>query len=933
MVHNVPLLRPGQLLERRYRLGPLLARGGFGEVYEAADEQLGRPVALKYIYQPLDPAQLHNEVNILAAHAERLLFMPNVYSYWQGARGVGFFIVMEFVEGPTLKESRPLPWPADKVITFLRTLLGNLNDLHRYQIIHCDIKPVNIKATPDYQLSITVPYRLLDFGIARQVGETVISGASPHYSAPEQHGLGTSKIDHGVDLYALGATAYFLLTGYKPADSRNRYAAISRGDPDELRPPASLAADVPPGLAATVLDLLQLDRQRRPADTAAALALLEQRLVPTVVDGGAELRRQSTQTVPADAKSASGATPPMPPTAHPAQAIGTISLPVRQAGRNTTGQPALNADAGLRTPPAPAATPQAEPQAAALLDRYGNGVISGLAWDADGAALLIATSLGIYRYDVADTSLQLWQATTAAVTQFGITQQGNAAVFCSVNQLQLLPLDGAIPPASSAISLYDERVLSAPWSSTLALIGADTLRLVDLNDQTDELVLNVPSQIAGRVVALAADGQVVAFGVAGEVTYFSLRGQHQQLTDLPQPLADMALSLNGSVLALTGPDALVVWQADDALAQVFAHPGASRLALSSDGELLAVTDDSGVSLRLSYDGRTLPELEAADLPSVCWLSFCPRDQLLVAATAAELRIWRLADRSLVARLTDFGPNGVWLAPQSTTGFVSAGPELRVWALEADRLALQQSLAIEQPAGGVAATDAVLASAEGNQVVLRTQKDLAVAGRRVVLPAQHHGLALSPDGSRLVVAGAAAIVVSPVDAVGAEYQLALDAADAAEHVVFASDAGRFAVHSRGLVVVHALADGSELCTVRPRTPAAITALALSPDGTQLAAALGGVLTLWELSPGRARRLWQQACDGPQPHHLAFAADGAFLVALQGARATVWRLNAAAINPQPILCTHNDRVSDALVLAGGRRLVTAGEDGMLCLWAVE
>lgn len=399
-----PLLQPDLVLNDRYRVGAVLGRGGFGEVYEAFDMQLRRRVALKYIFQPLDPAQLHSEVAILAEHAEKLRFMPNVYAYWHGQRGAGFFIVMEYVPGPTLNESQ-VPWPAEQVIAFLRALLGNLRDLHRRGVVHCDIKPVNIKATPDENLSTHVPYRLLDFGIARRDENTGVAAASPHYAAPEQHGLGVDEIDQRADLYALGATAYFLLTGAKPRDARERFATRMHGEPDNLMLPSHVVAGLPAELDALLQRLMALDREGRPADAGVALALMDELL--------AESKRPEIE----------------PP-------IARDVAPDPHPGSAPT-EPASQLDLA----------PAAQPHLARLLHRQGNGIITGMAWEPGGAALLIASTLGVYRYDIAQAACTLWQATAQPVRQLGITRHGTAALIVTAGAAEVLLLSGGLAAA------------------------------------------------------------------------------------------------------------------------------------------------------------------------------------------------------------------------------------------------------------------------------------------------------------------------------------------------------------------------------------------------------------------------------------------------------------------------------------------------------
>lgn len=931
-MQSEPLLRPGELLERRYRLGPMLAFGGFGQVYEAYDIQLERRVALKYIFLQLDIAQLQNEVKILAAHAERLLFMPNVYSFWQGRGGSGFFIVMEFVEGPTLKQSEPHPWPAARVEKFLRALLGNLVDLQRHGIIHCDIKPVNIKATPDYQRSISVPYRLLDFGIARQSGQTVIAGASPNYSAPEQHGLGASRLDHRVDLYALGATAYFLLTGHKPADARDRFTALSRGEPDKLRPPASFGLKVPPGLVATVLDLLELDRERRPPDAAAALALLEQRLAPIA----------PAPQHPAVVQPARGTElvdqpqlPDVPPTLisriQPGPIKGKDATPPDQ--RSTAGQSDRDVGPNGRTPALPPAAASTASRPATLLHRQGCGVITGLAWAPDGETLLIGSTLGIYRYQLADGSCTLWHPSDSPIQTIAITDGGRQLIFYCDNHVWLRPLAGDQQAEIVKLALEGGRLLSAPLASALAIVGNDTLRMTDLSQPADEVAWELPPRLLGRVTASSADGQVIAFGVDNQLSIFSLPGEHQQLAGLPEPLGDLALSASGEVAAVVGADTLAVWQSGDAAAQLFAQPGARRVALSHDGELIAVAADGGVSLLLSYDGRPLPALDACELENISFLAFCPRDQLLAAATPGELRIWRLTDRSLIGQRLDFGAVGSWLAPGADAAFVSAGLAMQKWTVADGTLVLTASMPLDQPSIALAAMGLWVASAEGGTVVLHNRATLDEVGRLQLQPAQQHGLALGPGGETLLVVGADRITLCATTSAEQRHELLLGDRGTIEHVVFSADARRVAVHSRGGVSVYMLADGVEFCAVRSRAPSALTALALSPDGSQLVVAFDHALACWELNEGRVRSLWQQAIDGPAPHHLAFSEDSSRLLALQGKDATIWQLRAAGIDPQPTRCPHNDRVHDALLLDAGQWLVTSSADGALRLWSLE
>lgn len=217
-------LQPDSLLNGRYRIHSELARGGMGAVYHGHDENLGIEVAIKenLIVGLEFERQFRREASLLAGlrHAH----LPRVTDHFV-ISGQGQYLVMDFVAGEDVRqrlERQGGPLAEADVVRWARELLDALSYLHtRTQpIIHRDIKPGNIKITPDGRAV------LVDFGLAKvyEAGSaTTTVGAkalTPGFAPPEQYG--TARTDSRTDLYSLAATLYAMLTNRVPADGFER---------------------------------------------------------------------------------------------------------------------------------------------------------------------------------------------------------------------------------------------------------------------------------------------------------------------------------------------------------------------------------------------------------------------------------------------------------------------------------------------------------------------------------------------------------------------------------------------------------------------------------------------------------------------------------------------------------------------------------------
>jgi uncharacterized RDD family membrane protein YckC len=263
-------LAPGQDFGP-YRIVRLLGQGGMGEVYEAEQIEHGRRVALKVLSQRLidrhDRARFLREGQLAAS----INHPHSVYIFGSEEIAGTPVIAMELLAGGTLKdrvrEQGPLP-PAEAVDA-IRQVIAGLDAAQAGGILHRDVKPANCFTDRDGTVKVG------DFGLsistmARDVTDLTTSGTfqgTPAFAAPEQ--LKGDPLDLRADIYAVGATLYYLLTGQPPFDDTDLMALVTRIATEAPRSPRALQPRVPRGLATIVLRCLAKDRESRPATYAA----------------------------------------------------------------------------------------------------------------------------------------------------------------------------------------------------------------------------------------------------------------------------------------------------------------------------------------------------------------------------------------------------------------------------------------------------------------------------------------------------------------------------------------------------------------------------------------------------------------------------------------------------------------------------------------
>ena len=241
-----------RLLGDRYELGDVLGRGGMAEVRRGRDRRLGRTVAIKMLRTDLATDPTFQVRFRREAQSAAMLNHPSIVAVYDtgedildGARVP--FIVMEFVEGKTLREllqEHPRITP-ERALEITSGILDALDYSHRAGIVHRDIKPGNVMITANGDVKV------MDFGIARalsDVGATVTQTAAvvgtAQYLSPEQARGETA--DARSDLYSTGCVLYELLTGRPPFLGDSLVSVAISHVREAATPPSQVDPAVPP---------------------------------------------------------------------------------------------------------------------------------------------------------------------------------------------------------------------------------------------------------------------------------------------------------------------------------------------------------------------------------------------------------------------------------------------------------------------------------------------------------------------------------------------------------------------------------------------------------------------------------------------------------------------------------------------------------------
>jgi len=256
-----------RVLGERYRLVRHLARGGMAEVYVAEDKLLNRTVAVKVLFPELAHDEAFVERFRREARAAASLNHHNIVSVYDFGEDEGsWFIVMEYVEGPNLREIIRSDGQMDpaQAAELGAEVAAALAAAHAQGIIHRDVKPANVLIADD-----TGTVKVADFGIARAAGArqgltmpgTVLGTAT--YLSPEQ--AQGAEVDFRTDVYSLGMVLYEMLAGKPPFTGDSPVAVAYQQLNQTAPPPSTHNPDVPPALDAIVMKAMSKNPDERQA--------------------------------------------------------------------------------------------------------------------------------------------------------------------------------------------------------------------------------------------------------------------------------------------------------------------------------------------------------------------------------------------------------------------------------------------------------------------------------------------------------------------------------------------------------------------------------------------------------------------------------------------------------------------------------------------
>ena len=306
----------GKVLDDRYRVDELIARGGMATVYRGTDLRLGRTVALKVL-----SGVMANDPDFVArftqeARATAALTHPNVVAVHDQGISDGYpFLVMEFVQGRTIREimAQSGPFASAHALEIISSVLAGLSSAHDAGFVHRDIKPENVLITNDGHIRVT------DFGLARVISETPVSDSTGGvllgtmaYLSPEQ--VQQLTVDQRSDVYSCGILLYEMVTGVVPFTGASPLDVAYQHVNSSVSAPSVIQPDVPPAVDHLVLaatrklpsDRLQSAREFRDGVIRSISA------VPRAEALTSAIPMQNTQVIAAPVRGVHRATGPVP---------------------------------------------------------------------------------------------------------------------------------------------------------------------------------------------------------------------------------------------------------------------------------------------------------------------------------------------------------------------------------------------------------------------------------------------------------------------------------------------------------------------------------------------------------------------------------------------------------------------------------------------
>jgi serine/threonine-protein kinase len=660
-VNQLLLGRGADLQIGQYLVLERLGEGGTGQVFKARHQNMNRVVALKVIRRELLAdaevvQRFYREIQVIS----KLAHPSVVHAYDAGPIGRAHVLVMEYVEGTDLdrlvKQSGPLP--VAQASDYIRQAAVGLQHIHGRNLVHRDIKPSNLLVSgvaanekPAQQVKI------LDLGLARlqrggkdgdatsvftPTGAVMIG--TPNYLAPEQ-AIDFHAADIRSDIYGLGCTFYYLLTGQPPFPGGSLAEKLLKHQQKEPPPVEQLRPDVPPALAVVLRRMLAKrpeDRYQTPGELAGALEPFargpEAAPMKAAAVGANRFRRWRTPAL-----------------------AGLAVLIAAIAG-------VVLLSPSKRGPTAPTAS---IPGGSSPLDSLDpNQIPSELRWKEQQPAELVAV-LGKKGEGSQDSSLSISQDGTFVAWS---DSTGTIHLWDAVRgtQRHSVKLEKPRPPV--AVSA-DGKTLA--WNDGTTKPQDEWIVLWDIPSGRERHRLKAKG-LGGSFLTFAADGKKLAAGGKGATVYLwddlSAGSNFTKLTDVGGNLRCLRISPDGKLLALAvrdenGGRVAIVDLTTGKPAQVRSRPGQIVEALAfalPNGETLATGSYQSPAIVLWETAREGDRGQIAEPngKNILSLAFAPDGKLAAAAKDGHVTVWEnLAGKKPLQRWTmPVGVTAVAFAP-------------------------------------------------------------------------------------------------------------------------------------------------------------------------------------------------------------------------------------------------------------------------------
>lgn len=267
-------LTTGSTFANKYRIIEELGKGGMGRVYKALDTEVNEKVAIKLLRSEIsiDEKMIERFRNELK-FARKIRHKNVCQMYDLNKDKDTYYITMEFVSGEDLKSliKKMGRFSVDKTISIARQVCDGLEEAHKLEVVHRDLKPQNIMIDAEGNA------RIMDFGIARSLNEKSITGAgvmigTPEYMSPEQ--VEGKEVDQRSDIYSLGVILYELVTGRVPFGGDTAFTIGVKHKSEIPEDPKKINIQIPENLSRLILKCLEKEKGKRYQNAADLLSEL-----------------------------------------------------------------------------------------------------------------------------------------------------------------------------------------------------------------------------------------------------------------------------------------------------------------------------------------------------------------------------------------------------------------------------------------------------------------------------------------------------------------------------------------------------------------------------------------------------------------------------------------------------------------------------------